>query len=242
MPSNKRKSKKKKPPASAKAAHFSPQDELDPRVACKQLPAERQTKFVQDYCRAVDLLQEAKESLASCPYAGRMTYDNDGSIDCLDNLHACACLIQAFPLKTDMRLPAEAKVFQMLPGSSMSSHVTCDAHQVGHASVVNMGMRRFLVMLVDAIQMIMFGQWGMARLVIHELEAQLDGNCIDFEELESDPDLYCGLTQQDVEFALAVLGVKVNKRLYRLPPEQREQPGSPFQPPSTVVEHGVGRD
>jgi len=232
MPSNKKKSKKKKPPASTKATRLS-QGELDPRIACKQLPAERQTKFVQDYCRAVDLLQEAKESLARSPYANRMTYDNDDGVNCLDNLHACACLLQAFPLLTDMRLPAEAQVFQMLPGSSMSCSVTRDAHQVGHVSLAYICMRRFLVMLVDALQMIVFGQWGMARLVIHELEAQLDGNYIDFEELESDPELYCGLTKQDVEFALAVLGVKVNRQLYRLPPDQRERDGSPFQPPTT---------
>lgn len=115
----------------------------------------------------------------------------------------------------------------------MSSHVTRDAHQVGHPNLMNMGMRRFLVMLTDALQMTMFRMFTDARLVIHELEAQLDGNYIDFEELEMDPELYCGLTKQDVEFAVATLGVKVNRHLYRLPLDQRERPGSPFAPPET---------
>jgi len=56
---------------------------------------------------------------------------------------------------------------------------------------------------------------------------------IDFEGLEADPELYCGLTQQDVEFALAVIGAKVNRHLYRLPLQQREPPGSPCTAPST---------
>jgi hypothetical protein len=115
----------------------------------------------------------------------------------------------------------------------MSSHITDDAHQVGHPNLMYMGMRRFLVILTDALQMTMFGMLACARQVVHELEAQLDGNYIDFEELEDKTELYSGLTKQDVEFAVAVLGVKVNRHLYRLPPNQRVREGSPFQAPDT---------
>jgi hypothetical protein len=76
----------------------------------KLLPPTRQTKFVRDYSRTVDLLEKAKESLVLSPYAqlNKTHYhENDqDAINCRQNLgRACACLVQAFPLLTDMRLP-----------------------------------------------------------------------------------------------------------------------------------------
>jgi len=180
MPSNKKKnSKKKKPPASAKRAEFAI-GELDARKACKLLPTERQTKFVRDYSRAVDLLEESKESLKLSPYVEidkpASYFDNDDAVECLHNLHACACRLQAIPLLTDMRLPVEGYFLKMLPGSCMSLHVICGTHQVGHPNLMYMGMRHFLVMLVDTIMIMMGSHLGEARLVVHELEAQLNGN------------------------------------------------------------------
>lgn len=44
--------------------------------------------------------------------------------------------------------------------------------------------RFWISVLADSIQSLMFGDLRGARIVIHELQAQVDGNYVDFDELQ----------------------------------------------------------
>ena len=74
----------------------------------------------------------------------------------------------------------------------------------------------------------------MDRRVLHELQQHLEAGHVDFEPLDTNPDAYGGITKEDLEFAVAILGCKINRRLYRLPEAQREPSPHLFEIPTTV--------
>ena len=68
---------------------------------------------------------------------------------------------------------------------------------------------------------------GKDRMVLRELVCQLLSGSISFSELSPNyppPEKYCNLTEDDVRFAVATLGVKINRKGYRTPFESRTHP------------------
>jgi hypothetical protein len=107
------------------------------------------------------------------------------------------------------------------------------------------------------------GCHGLDRRIVHELEAHCllrtrggggggpDWSALDEEKAYSvvEPNrggrrqpLFCGLSRADLEFCVAVMGVKVNRAAYRLPDGQREHPhmrdpGQPEPPRSYFLDN-----
>jgi hypothetical protein len=197
---------------------------LDSRVECKKLKEDRQTAFVKDYSFAADLIEEARDLLLQNAKDDRLQLFSD------DNLIKAICkIIRAAVLLTDMRLmvyPDVVKILFMLPRCELSTHCPLDALEEGHPSLPNMTLQVFLVMMYYALQFnFTKGSMGASRRIIHELQSQLNGDLVDFSEMENFREVYSNLTEQDIRFAVACLGIKINRGLYRYPQHSVDSPG-----------------
>ena len=208
--------------------------DFDPRRACGELPPEKQTQWTRAFQDAVELVQEAAAAVQLSPFSDSTPNDRRGDVDehetndCEHNIHACCALVRALMLLTDVRLGVDSWILAKLPGSPMSSHVTMDVQmaeygrELAEPMMEHMCARHLVVMLCDALRFhYIMSERGMDRRIIHELEAQITRGSVDLSELAEEhpytlPDgrtvpLYCCLTAADVEFCVAVMGVKINR-------------------------------
>ena len=195
------------------------------------VPEKRQNRFIQQYVRADALLTEAQQTMELSP-CSKSGGGGDANLaesfralldptNCDYHMHAVACVIQAWPILTDNRLPIPTNLTKALPGCKLSFHCT---GILNGPTLRNISCREFLVMLVDSFGCHLGVRSSFARRILKELQTHLDNDWINFDELEEkkDDELFCHLTEADVRFAVAVHGIKVCRHLYRTPYGLRE--------------------
>ena len=145
------------------------------------------------------------------------------------------CLVQDCRLPFDIALPAALPGCPML-GCITEDPFTEDPREAGCAGLAFVDLDVFVVLLADALCLYLSGRDpGRARWVVHELELQIRGQMDEAEwdaldgadpeanaeteelGLATDGGRYCGLTKQELVYAVHALGVKLSRLGFRCP-------------------------
>jgi hypothetical protein len=197
---------------------------MEMKEMVRRLPEGQRTGYSKRFARAHDILDQLVESLAAQPFTPRMVDKPMQSIvGDSARVQECELLLQSM-LLTDFRAGIPTEVLMKPPRPSCWSKIT-SFHPIGSGemtNLMNVGAADFVVLLAATIRLHMAGSAPKAHILrmclelfAHAANGVLSG-CMP-----------CGLTLTgaEVRLALAMLGVKIARKLYRAAPEQRSDYG-----------------
>ena len=114
-----------------------------------------------------------------------------------------------------------------MPGSHKAYHCTASRSSPNFRRLT---FREFLVLLADTFRFLLTKRTELARSVVSELQAHLDNDWINFDDLKEHPDLFRNLTERDIRYGVAALGFRLNKMLHERPVGLRETRKVPVVP------------
>ena len=140
-------------------------------------------------------------------------------------LQGCATIIHAMTL-TGFRVALVSELMVKPPMPSVWSHITLmQPPPSEEINLVGVHSREYVVLLAAAIRLFMMGHpLSHVLRIVYELSAQEAHGALD--DFESAIDVESGgqlIDKVSVQFALASLGVRVARKLFRKPEEQRSQ-------------------
>ena len=206
--------------------------DTDPRRSCHTVPETKTTRIYKD------------ASLASFA-AGRSATEYAQTRDERHYLGASAAILKTIAL-TDNRMAVDTPVIKSLRVSDRFFSVTSDPGETGEAWFPSYSAKEMIILVKDCWvgQHMNMNTCSMRNL--NELDIHLDHGAQEsliVEELAALASTTHGLTFSQLKLAAYTLGVKINRRLYRMPEHMRETlAGGLAQPPSTArllgyVEH-----
>lgn len=215
--------------------------QLSRHIACSRLPAAKQTGFVRKYQEAVRLINVAADASKSFPttwfYDGLTSSDEELDVSELvaqeGFLSACSAFIRAMSL-TDARLHVvsgsgsswSVGAFELPRPPDLVFHLTDDPPPEDRSStqLTTVTPHSFVILLTSAWGAKFGGMPFLALRIANELDRHLEifaAGAPNDAQLEPTPEAFGGLTVGELRSALACLGLKVSKQLYRLPPGER---------------------
>lgn len=184
----------------------------------RSIPSATSTRFRQAY-EITDMLAEQVSDL---PFDEPHDAPIAELVESESIMVGCASLIRAMVL-TDFRVGVTTDVLVKLPMASVWSHATrLVPLGSSETNLLNVGHRAYVVLLACAIRLQLMGRQGFVVMnLVHELHAHAEQGCL--ESLTTDS-LALG-SAASLRFALASLGVKAARRLYRdVDMRKREMP------------------
>jgi hypothetical protein len=184
--------------------------------------------------------QEAEDLLKLSPHVdgcgGLPNEEHARFLDfCPSYMGAVACVIAAL-VSNQANLNKDGKdegviipksVLWEMPGSHKVYHCTASRHSPNFRRLT---FREFLVLLADTLRLRLQKKAELARSVVSELQAHLDNDWINFDDLKEHPDLFRSLTERDIRYVVAALGYRINKMLHARPAGLRETRKVPVVP------------
>lgn len=148
-------------------------------------------------------------------------------------MHCCADVIEAMIL-TDFRVGVMGATLHRFPKPSCVASVT-KLRPLGSKDpmLTYMGAREFVILLADAMMMNMYSKFPTIVLhMVHELfnHAELRFDCLDWSDLQQDPRT-AFLTEEFCRFAVASLGIKLSRRIFRSSSSGIERKATPWSDP-----------
>ena len=183
------------------------------KAAVLRSPASQRSATAERFARAYQILDNLEASLSHLPFDQEdMPIGHITSSDAM--MRGCCSLIQA-AVMTDMRIGFSPAVLQKPPMPDMWSHVT-SLHPLSSNETQLLGVhgKEFVVLLACAIRLNIIGQPNAALRIIHELHAHAAARQLASGEAWDLGGL--SLTETDCRFALATVGVKLSRKLYRM--------------------------
>ena len=145
-------------------------------------------------------------------------------VDSAEHLGGCSSIINAMVL-TGFRAAIFSELLMKPPLPSVWSHVTnyLQPGSDGDPNLVGVHSKEFVALLAAAIQLNSLGHINAALRIVYELRAQAENGALDDWQaaVASSPTLQPLESPSLVRFALASLGAKVARKLFRKQPAER---------------------